>query len=503
MDAREAYDELLRRFRERALLLSSKAVLEWDEETHLPPRGVAHRGQQLAQVAGLAHDLLVQPRVADALDVVDASPLVADPRSEAAVNVREWRRLVARHTPLERALVEETARRVSLAQPAWADARDRNDFASFAPHLERVLEVRRLEAQALWPEAPYDALLDEHAPGMTAERLRALFEPLGAALRGLLDRSRGAERRPRLDLLRRRVALAAQRRLAERVARALGYDFDAGGLDESAHPFSAHLGPHDVRITARFDESDWSEGLFGVLHEVGHALYDQGLPPEHFGTPRGDPVSAAVHESQSRLIENGVGRALSTWRWLLPLLRETAPGVFDDVSVEDLWFALCAVVPGPRRVPADELTYNLHVFVRFDLEQALLAGTLPVKELPSAWGDAYARALGVRPATDAEGCLQDGHWGAGIFGYFPTYALGNLFGAQLLAAALRDLGPQDDAFARGDFGPLRGWLAARVYARGHELSADELLVAATGAPLSPDAFVGALRRKYEALYALR
>jgi carboxypeptidase Taq len=500
--AREAYEELLRRFRERALLLSSKAVLEWDEETHLPPRGVAHRGEQVAQLAGLAHDLLVDPRTAEALERVAASPLAADPRACEAVNVREWRRLYARHARLPRALVCEIARRVSDAQPAWADARDQSDFASFAPHLERVLEVKREEAQALSGEAPYDALLDEYAPGTTAARLSALFDPLGRELRLLLDRIRGSRRRPRLELLHRPVALDAQRRLAERVARALGYDFDAGGLDRSAHPFSAHLGPHDVRITARFSESEWSEGLFGVLHEVGHALYDQGLPPEHFGTPRGEPVSSAVHESQSRLVENGIGRALGTWRWLLPLLRETAPGGFDDVSVEELWFALCAVVPGPRRVPADELTYDLHVFVRFDLERALLAGTLPVKDLPSAWGDAYARTLAVRPANDAEGCLQDGHWGAGVFGYFPAYALGNLFAAQLLAAAQRDLGPQDEAFARGEFGALRGWLGTRVHARGHELSGDDLVAAATGGPLSTHAFLDGLRRKYEALYEL-
>jgi carboxypeptidase Taq len=502
LDARDAYAELLRRFQERALLLSSKAVLEWDEETHLPARGVAYRGHQLAQLAGLAHDLLVHPGVAEALAAVASSPLVRDPLSPEATNVREWGRLVARHARLERALVEETARRVSLAQPAWADARDASDFARFAPHLERVLEVKRLEAQALSSAAPYDALLDEYSPGMTAARLRELFEPLDAALRALLDRVRGASRRPRLDLLRRPVALSAQRELSERVARALGYDFDAGGLDLSAHPFSAHLGPHDVRITARFSESGWSEGLLGVLHEVGHALYDQGLPPEHFGLPRGEPISSAVHESQSRLWENRVGRALPTWRWLLPLLRDAAAGAFADAAAEDVWFALNAVVPGARRVPADEATYDLHVFVRFDLEQALLTRELPVKDLPGAWNEAYARTLGVRPASDAEGCLQDGHWGAGILGYFPSYSLGNLMAAQLFGAALRELGSQDAAFARGDFDALRAWLAARVWARGHQLGADDLLVAATGAPLRTDAFLAALRAKCEALYGL-
>ncbi len=502
MDAREVYGLLLQRFRERSLLLSSKAVLEWDEETNLPARAIEHRGAQIAQLAGLAYEMLLDPWVGEALARLAESAIAADPLSPEAVNLREWRRLRQRHERLERALVEEIARRTSVAQRAWAEARERDDFSSFAPHLERVLEVKRLEARALAPDAPYDALLDEFAPGMTAERLRALFDPLAGELRRLLDRIRGSRRAPRTELLRRRVPAAAQLRIAGRVAAALGYDFDGGRIDTSAHPFTAQLGPHDVRVTTRFVETDFAEGLTGILHEAGHALYDQGLPAEHFGTPRGEPVSSALHESQSRLWENCVGRQLATWRWLLPLLRDEAPAAFDGVEVEPLHFAVCAVRPGANRVRADEVTYNLHVFVRFELERALLSGDLAVKDLPGAWNEAYARELGVRPARDADGCLQDGHWGAGMIGYFPTYALGNLIAAQLFAAAARELGALDAAFARGEFHALRGWLARSVYAHGHALPADELLRHATGRPLDPSAFLEGLSARYGALYAL-
>ena len=275
---------------------------------------------------------------------------------------------------------------------------------------------------------------------MRSTRLGALFAALRPELLSLLDRIRGTSRQPDPRLLQRRIPAEAQRRLCEHLARALGYDFTAGRLDTSAHPFSTHLGPGDTRITTRFYEEDVCEGLFGTLHETGHALYDQGLPVEHFGTPRGDAASTAIHESQSRLWENFVGRSLGFWRHAWPLLQHEWTGHFEDISLPDFHFAINRVRASLNRVRADEVTYNLHIFIRFELERALLSGALDAKDLPEAWNAAYREQLGLTPPDDAEGCLQDGHWSAGLFGYFPTYALGNILAAQFFAAATRELG---------------------------------------------------------------
>jgi carboxypeptidase Taq len=499
--ARSAYEELAARLRERALLLSSKAVLEWDEETCLPPSGIAHRSRQIAQLAGMTHELLVAPRTGELLARALSEPL-GRPHSAEAVNLREWSRLHGRNQRLERALVEESAQVVSMAQHAWAEARRVKDFGLFRPHLERVLDVKRREAQALADGELYDALLEEFEPGMRAARLAALFTSLRPELLALLERIRGALRQPPPRLLERRVPVEAQRRLCQRLARGLGYDFNAGRLDTSAHPFSTHLGPGDSRITARFFVEDVCEGLFGTLHETGHALYDQGLPVEHFGTPRGEPASYSVHESQSRLWENFVGRGLGFWRYAWPLLREEWAGHFEGVSLEDFHFAINRVGPSLNRVRADEVTYNLHIFIRFELERALLTGALAAADLPEAWNAAYRDQLGLVPPDDAEGCLQDGHWGAGLFGYFPTYSLGNMLAAQLHAAATRELGDLEEPFARGDFTGLLSWLRSRVHAHGQTFWADALVQEVTGSPLSHQWLVEALTRKYSALYGL-
>lgn len=497
---RVAYEELARRLRERALLLSTKAALEWDEETYLPPSGVEHRSQQIAQLAGMAHEMLVSPRIGELLGEATSEPW-EDSRSTEAVNLREWSRLYRRNQRLERALVEEEARVVSVAQHAWAEARRARSFALFRPHLERVLDVKRRQAQALSEGGdPYDALLEEFEPGMRSTRLGALFTALRPELLSLLDRIRGASRQPDPRTLQRRIPAEPQRRLCEHLARALGYDFTAGRLDTSAHPFSTHLGPGDTRITTRFYEEDLCEGLFGTLHETGHALYDQGLPVEHFGTPRGDAASTAIHEAQSRLWENFVGRSLGFWRHAWPLLQHEWAGHFEDISLPDFHFSINRVRASLNRVRADEVTYNLHIFIRFELERALLSGALDAKDLPEAWNAAYREQLGLTPPDDAEGCLQDGHWSAGMFGYFPTYALGNILAAQFFAAATRELGDFEEAFARGEFSRLLSWLREHVHAHGQTFWADELIQEATGGPLSHTWLVEFLTRKYSALY---
>jgi carboxypeptidase Taq len=293
-----------------------------------------------------------------------------------------------------------------------------------------------------------------------------------------------------------------QRIFCEAVAAALGFDFRRGRLDTAVHPFCSSIGPGDCRITTRFRSSNLSEALFAVLHEVGHALYEQGLDPQHYGTPMGEVPSLGLHESQSRLWENQVGRSRPFWTHFFPRLRQVFHEALGDVTLDDFYFAVNHVEASTNRIRADEVTYNLHILLRFALEQALIHGELSVADLPAAWNEAYRRYLGIVPANDAEGCLQDGHWAAGQIGYFPTYTLGNLFAAQLFARAAADVGDLDARFACGDFEGLRGWLAEHVYQPGGRYPAARQVERATGAPPDHRPLVAALRTKYSELYGL-
>ena len=495
MPTKTAYDELIRLAREEAVLASCVDVLEWDEETCLPRAGVAHRSEQLALLAGLLHDRTTDPRVEELLATLEASDLVADPLSPAAVNVRELRRAYDRERRLPRRLVEESARVTALAQQAWADAREASDFPGFRPWLERQLALAREEADAVgYPETRYDALLEDYEPGVTTAQVAELFATLRRELVPLVQAM--ADRRT--PVLRRDYPVDRQRIFAEAVANAVGFDFDRGRMDTAVHPFCTSLGPGDCRITARYSASDFASGFFTVLHEVGHALYEQGLDPAHYGTPMGEAASLGLHESQSRLWENFVGRSHSFWRHFFPRARGVFHEALHDVGLDAFVASLNRVECSPVRIEADEVTYNLHILIRFEIEQALLSGDLPARDLPGAWADAYDDALGIRPASDREGCLQDGHWAEGLIGYFPTYTMGNVYAAQLMAAARRDLGDLDGQFARGDYGGLLGWLREQVHRHGQRYTAAALVERATGAPPDSRALIASLRTRYVA-----
>jgi carboxypeptidase Taq len=503
MKSRAAYEELVCLAQQRALLASCTALLAWDEETYMPRGGAALRADQLAYLAGLEHEKATHPRIADLLADVDNTDLVGDPLSDAAVNVREWRRQYARLTRLPQPLIEEIARVTSLAQQEWAAARQDAGFARFLPWLERVVALKRREADALGYETePYDALLDEYEPGARGRDLDELFAVLSPELTALTERLTGAPRRPNDAVLRRAFPTDRQRVFNEMTAATLGFDFERGRLDATTHPFFAVIGPGDCRITTRYNPNDFGDAFFSTLHEVGHGLYEQGLDPTRAGLPVGEAPSLALHESQSRLWENTVGRSLAFWKHFFPLAQQAFPEALGDVSLTELHFAVNRVEPSLIRVSADEATYNLHILVRFELERALISGDLRVADVPAAWNEAYRRRLGVAPADDAEGCLQDGHWAAGLIGYFPTYTLGNVIAAQLYARAEEELGDLTGAFARGDFTSLLGWLRAKIYHRGGRYPTEQLIQLATGAPPDARPFVASLRRKYEELYGL-
>jgi carboxypeptidase Taq len=503
MHPQAAYDELIRRTREEALLASCAELLGWDELTYMPRGGVEHRGNQLAYLAGLLHEKGTDPRLADLLAAVEGSDLVRDPLAPAAVNVRWIRWTFDRQTRLPRTLVEELARTTTLAQQAWASTFQDGNYRLFQPWLEKVVALKRQEAGALgYQENPYDALLDEYEPGATAGAIARLFKALRRELVPLVETIAGSGRRANIAILHREYPLDRQRIYGEAVAAALGFDFRNGRLDTTVHPFFGSIGPGDIRLTARFTGNNFSDGFFSTLHEVGHGLYEQGLDPEHQGTPMGNGPSLALHESQARLWENTVGRSRAFWRHFFPRVRQVFHETLPDVTLDDFYAAVNHVEPGCNRVRADEVTYNLHILVRFELEQALLTGDLQTADVPAAWNETYRRQLGVTVENDAEGCLQDGHWAAGMLGYFPTYTLGNLYAAQLFARAKKELGDLDREFARGEFGGLLDWLRAKVYRQGSRHAAVDLIQQVTGAPPDHRPLVQALRKKYGELYGI-
>ena len=503
MTSQAAYDALVARSRERALLASCSALLGWDEQTYLPRGGSSYRGDQMALLAGLHHDRGTDPALGDLLEAVEGSDLVADSDSAEAANVREWRRGFDRVRRMPRSLVAELARVTTLAQGVWVEARRLDDFAAFRHSLETIVALKRDEGSCLAePGAePYDALLDEYEPGAKGADLARLFEALRADLVPLVAAIAGSTR-PLAAKFPGDYPVDRQRVFGETVAGAIGFDFERGRLDTTAHPFCSGIGPGDCRITTRFDPGDFLDGFYSILHEVGHGLYEQGGDPDHAGTPMGEAVSLGVHESQSRLWENGVGRSHAFWVHWLPLARRIFREPLHAANLDAFYAAVNRVEPSLIRVQADEATYNLHILIRFELEQALISGNLTVGDLPEAWNAKYRDFLGIIPPTDAQGCLQDIHWAAGLVGYFPTYTLGNLYAAQLRDQADLDLGGLDALIARGDFAPLLDWLRTRIHRQGQRYPAGTLIAKATGKTLNHRPLIRSLRSRYAPLYGL-
>jgi carboxypeptidase Taq len=542
MDAQRAYDDLIGRAKQQSVLASCSSILSWDEQTYLPSGGASHRGNQMALLAGLQHERATDPRVGELLAIVEGSDLVASADGGLTVNVRELRRRYDRQVRLPRALVEELAQTTSLAHAEWVTARAASDFGRFRPWLAKIVQLKQHEAACLAPvavaslgEVPggkmpaitasapgaslasaYDSLLDEYEPGATSTDLAVVFQalerdlvPLVAAVteaaRSSESKNSGAGKSSAHAgeaILNRLYPRDRQRIFGETAAAAIGFDFKRGRLDVAAHPFCSGIGPGDCRITTRFDEHHFSDAFFGILHEVGHGLYEQGLSPEHYGTPMGEAVSLGVHESQSRLWENAVGRSRAFWTYWFPMAQRVFREALADVSFEAFHAAINHVAPSLIRVQADEATYNLHIIVRFELERALMTGDLVVADLPAAWNDRYRETLGVTPKNDAEGCLQDIHWSAGLIGYFPTYTLGNIYSAQLYAQAQADLGGLDEPFARGDFSGLLGWLRQKVHSQGQRYRPTSLIEQITGSKPDHRPLIDGLRRKYAEVYGI-
>lgn len=497
----ERYGELISKLRDVHLLESTSELLSWDQETMMPPAAVDHRANQLALLASLAHERATAKELGDLLESLPENML--DACQDA--NLREARRSFARSTRLDAKLVSEIAETSSRAQHAWAAARQDSDFAQFQPWLEKMVKLMQLKADCLYEDdmgCAWDALAEEFEPGMRAENLANLFAPLRTDLCKLLDDIRGSSRQIESAVTKIKLPISSQENMVRAISEQMGFDFNRGRLDRSAHPFCGGSHYADVRITTRFSGDNFLDALGSTMHEAGHGLYEQGLLAEHLGTPMGTAVSLGIHESQSRLWENQVGRSEAFWLWCHAQLPKFFGEAFSDFTAPDLYAASNRAEASLIRVEADESTYNLHIMIRFDLEMALIAGDLSPEDLPSAWNEAYCEYLDVEVPDDRQGCLQDVHWSCGLFGYFPTYTLGNLYAAQFYDQACQELGDLPTSFQNGEFHSLKTWLNEKVHAQGMRYSAGDLCREVTGRSLDSQGLIRYLRRKLEPLYGI-
>ncbi len=502
MTPKEAYEQLSEHGKQLAYLGSAIAVLDWDQRTQIPSKGHAHRVNQLASLAGMRHRMITDPLVGECLAAIEGSHLVQDPVSVEAVNVREWRRYYDRAVKIPQDLAVALSRAAAEGQSVWERARPKNDWDLFKPYLERIVSLKRQEAQAVgYKQEPYDALLDVYEVGETARNLEPIFEQLRKALVNLIGRIQAGSKQRASAAVHGFFPIEDQRSFSLEVARQIGYDLEAGRLDISAHPFTTGIGPGDVRITTRYSENYFNEAFFAVIHEAGHAIYHQGLPLEHWGAPICRPMSLGINESQSRMWENMVARSETFWRYFYPKARSRFASL-AEVPLSTFLFAVNEVKPSLIRVEADEVTYNLHILLRFELEVALIRGDIQVNDLPPAWNDKMQEYLGLTPPDYAQGVMQDVHWSSGSIGYFPTYTLGNLYAAQFFDRAKNDLGDLESFISRGEFQSLLQWLRKNIHCHGTTYLPRELLRRATGGDLDPRFLIDYLNNKYDELYAI-
>ena len=479
-------------------LAAAQGLLSWDQETQMPADAARVRGLQMASLAGLTHQLFTSDETKALLEAAEAQG--AGTELEADL-LRVTRHDFDRATRLPTAFVEERSQAHSEAHHAWIKARAESDFAHFAPYLQHNLDLARRYAELIgYDEHPYDALLDDYEPGMKTAQVRQVFADLRERTLPLLKLIVEAGDAADYSVLTRPFAEPAQRDFSLKVAQeAFGLLPSFSRLDVSAHPFQTNFSADDLRLTTRFDEQYFPMSLFGTWHETGHAMYEHGVSRELERTPLSRGASLGVHESQSRMFENLLGRSRAFWQHYFAEFAAAAPEVAAGQDAEGLYRAVNRVQPSLIRVEADEVTYNFHIMLRFELELALLEGKLSVAELPAAWNAKMQAYLGLTPPNDAEGVLQDVHWSAGLIGYFPTYSLGNLLSVQLLGAARRD--PEIAAgLARADYAPLREWLRQNVHQYGRRRTPGQIAEAATGEPLSAEAYVNYLFEKYGDIY---
>ncbi len=499
MDTLKEYKALLA---EIGKLDSAASLLEWDERTYIPQKGHDARSEVLGKVSKLGFELFISDRMGKYLEDLNREEVLASLSEKDRASVRWMTHDYNRLKAIPPDLFEQYTIDCSKSEFAWEQAKAESSFELFQPHLQKMVDYARQFAELYgYDENPYDALLEGYEPGMTTRDLKAIVEPLQEALVSLLDRVTEQGTPPDTSFLEGNFPVDKQRELCMRALEVMHFDSNAGRLDVSVHPFTTRVGPGDVRITTRYMENRLLSSLFGTIHEGGHALYDQGIDPDLTWTGLDTGASMGIHESQSRLWENQVGRSLAFWRFFYPQLQEVLPE-FEEIPVEEFYRAVNEAQRSLIRVEADELTYNLHIMLRFELEEALVNGRIEVKDLPEIWNDAMERYLRLTPPDDAHGVLQDVHWSGGMIGYFPSYMLGNLYAAQFFATAKREIGDLEERIERGDLLTLREWLREKIHKYGRMYSPSELAEKVSGEKLNPRHFVEYVTSKFSDVYRL-
>jgi carboxypeptidase Taq len=495
-DLRSRFDELLRRLGEISDLRCAFYLLSWDLQTKMPPRGAPARAEQLATLVRFGHGLATAPELGALLEELRELEENSERESFEASVVRVARRDYEKERRVPGALRAEMTRAASIGYGAWLEARAAADFEVLRPHLEQRVALMHEYVACYEPfEDAYDVLLDDHEPGMRTEEVAAVFSRLKDVLVPLIA---GISEPVDDSCLRGEFSPDRQREFSLAVLSCWGMDDQAWRLDDTVHPFATAISESDIRLTARFDHDNLN-GILSCLHEFGHGLYDRQVDERYARSPLREGASSAFHESQSRLWENVVGRRLSTWRFFYPRLQDAFPQRFADVRLEDFHRALNRVAPGTTRIDADEVTYPLHIVLRFELEREMLAGEVTPADLPEAFDAKLRDYLGVEPTDAVDGVLQDVHWADSNFGYFPTYALGNVISVQLWERATADLPDLDQEFERGEFGSLREWLREQVHRWGRAFEPPELLARSVDGPLDAEPYLAYLRAKVEAL----
>jgi len=492
----DRYDRLIAALRQQADLAGALRLLEWDQETFMPAGALASRARQIGTLSALLHEQQTAPAFLELVDGLAADTAALSPSALVDVCETKWR--LDRKRRLDTALVRERSELHAQARGVWIDARRDDDFGALAPFLERIVQTERRVARLIDADRdPYDVLLEAYEPGATTATVAPLFQRLRDTLVPLVAQLGDGRVSAARGTLCGSFPIDTQRAFNRAVAAQVGFDFSRGRLDEAAHPFTTTIG-NDVWLTTRYDPADLRYALYSTLHETGHGLYEQGLDPAARGTPMGTSCSLGIHESQSRLWENQVGRSAAFWRWLLPLARRAFPQL-AATSVDAAVRAVNGARPSLIRTEADEITYNLHIILRFELETALIDGSLTVSALPAVWNEKMREYLGITPETDREGVLQDVHWASGAIGYFPTYALGNVYAAHLLIAAEAALGAIDVPIAAGEFAVLLDWLRTHIHRVGQTYRAPALMQAVTGHAPTAEPLLAHLQRKIELL----
>ena len=493
----DLYMEFTTLMRKIADIKNASALLQWDQETYLPAKGADFRGQQIATLAEIAHGFFTAPGLGNLLEELNGRNDLGEAEKR---NVELSREDYTRQKKFSPAFVRLLSETVSRSFHSWMEARKANSFAVFEKDLAILLELKKEEAElAGYQEHPYDALLDEFEKGSTVKKLDAVFGQVKDPLKQLLDRIL-SKKQVDDSFLHGSYPRGQQWDMGLELIRNLGFDFEAGRQDLSEHPFTTSFNRNDVRITTRIDEHNLANMTWSCIHETGHALYEQGLPAAFYGLPLGEYASLSIHESQSRLWENNVGRSRAFWQHRFPLLQKYFPGPLENTTVEQFYRGINKVQPSLIRTEADELTYHFHVLIRYELEKSLLEGSISVHDIPAFWKESYAKYLSVSVSDDRTGCLQDVHWSHGSFGYFPTYSLGSFYAAQFFAAAAQGSLARD--LDQGDTGSLLSWLRSHIYIYGRRFTGEELCGKATGEGLNINHFLDYALAKYENIYQL-